>query len=278
MDTIDAKQATLDALSGWASRRDQQSERADLLAAAWWAGNRNVAELARATGVSRQTIYSDLNSRGIDPAVRDVPAAERPRYAPLRHESVDELATRMEAVLLPPMLGEDPALLETSAWEMARAMKWVAELVKQGESAAGRDHGRLLAADTIALLNSPVEELLRALRSALWWAHAYAAGLRTEAELATFSAEAEHLRSFEECVVLDAALTVSVPNGEPTAVHVGMDGQRGRSTGWTTLTGENPRLRDDLNGKEHLALRTALRTIAEILTPRLGLDATASDE
>lgn len=58
----------LDALRDWAVRADQlASDRADLMAAAWRAGGRNVAELGRSAGVSRDTVCSDLRSRGIDP-------------------------------------------------------------------------------------------------------------------------------------------------------------------------------------------------------------------
>jgi AcrR family transcriptional regulator len=57
------------ALRGWAVRRDRlPQERADLVAEAWRSGLRNVAELARDADVSRDTVYADLRSRGIDPA------------------------------------------------------------------------------------------------------------------------------------------------------------------------------------------------------------------
>src|SRR5690606_23201110 len=41
--------------------------RADLLAAAWQAGETNVSALAEAARISRPTVYADLRSRGIDP-------------------------------------------------------------------------------------------------------------------------------------------------------------------------------------------------------------------
>jgi hypothetical protein len=61
-DHQDAKTATLAALRVWAS-----TSRAELAAAAWHAGNRNLAELARAAGVGRQAIYQDLRKHNIDP-------------------------------------------------------------------------------------------------------------------------------------------------------------------------------------------------------------------
>lgn len=70
METLDARAATLEALRAWAA-----TSRADLVAAAWRAGNRNVAELARVAGVrDRGTIYLDLRSKGINPTAREEPA------------------------------------------------------------------------------------------------------------------------------------------------------------------------------------------------------------
>lgn len=69
METLDARAATLEALRAWAA-----TSRADLVAAAWRAGNRNVAELARVAGKDRGTIYLDLRSKGIDPTAREEPA------------------------------------------------------------------------------------------------------------------------------------------------------------------------------------------------------------
>ncbi len=71
-------------LGRWATRQDRlPRDRADLLTAAWWAGNRNVAALARAANVGRDTVYADLRSRGIDVADRDV------RTAPARGMPLD---------------------------------------------------------------------------------------------------------------------------------------------------------------------------------------------
>lgn len=44
--------------------------RAELIAAAWDAGETRVAVLAEAARVSRPTVYADLRSRGIDPETR----------------------------------------------------------------------------------------------------------------------------------------------------------------------------------------------------------------
>lgn len=55
----------------------QAGRRADLLEAAWLAGNTNVAELARAANITRAWAYRDLASRGIYPK-QDRPEGERP--------------------------------------------------------------------------------------------------------------------------------------------------------------------------------------------------------
>ncbi|MEV5348916.1 hypothetical protein [Streptomyces achromogenes] len=51
------------ALRDWS----KPGRRADLLAAAWQAGETNVSALAEAARVTRPTVYADLRSRGIDP-------------------------------------------------------------------------------------------------------------------------------------------------------------------------------------------------------------------
>jgi hypothetical protein len=51
------------ALRDWS----KPGRRADLVAAAWQAGETNVSALAEAARISRPTVYADLRSRGIDP-------------------------------------------------------------------------------------------------------------------------------------------------------------------------------------------------------------------
>jgi hypothetical protein len=57
-----AAEAALVALRRWAA-----TNRADLVAAAWHAGNRNITALADAAGCGRDAIYADLRARNIDP-------------------------------------------------------------------------------------------------------------------------------------------------------------------------------------------------------------------
>ncbi|MGO4423239.1 hypothetical protein AB4Z54_32255 [Streptomyces sp. MCAF7] len=61
--------------------------RADLLAAAWQAGETNVSALAEAARISRPTVYADLRSRGIDPDHR--PKENTDMSAPVAIDGID---------------------------------------------------------------------------------------------------------------------------------------------------------------------------------------------
>lgn len=92
-DSAAASRQALEDLRYWATRRDRlAADRADLMAAAWRAGVRNVAELARTADVSRDTAYSDLRSMGIDPRDPEAkgapPDQEHPRNDPRLYEAM----------------------------------------------------------------------------------------------------------------------------------------------------------------------------------------------
>ncbi|MGI5341866.1 hypothetical protein ACQEVS_32910 [Streptomyces sp. CA-181903] len=68
-DALSGRTRALLDLGGWPVRRDRlAAERVALVVAAWQAGARNVAELARAADVSRDVIYDDLRRSGINPS------------------------------------------------------------------------------------------------------------------------------------------------------------------------------------------------------------------
>ena len=54
----------LQRLTAWRTTVDGLRPR--LIAGAWRHGERNVAKLAKASGVSRDTVYADLRDQGID--------------------------------------------------------------------------------------------------------------------------------------------------------------------------------------------------------------------
>ncbi|MEU7802685.1 hypothetical protein AB0B10_25835 [Micromonospora arborensis] len=64
MNAIDPRASALAELQRWAQH--QANARPRLIADAWHAGCRNVAELARTAGCSRDTVYADLTAQGID--------------------------------------------------------------------------------------------------------------------------------------------------------------------------------------------------------------------
>ncbi|MEV7809040.1 RNase adapter RapZ [Microbispora sp. NPDC088329] len=68
------REAALKALAQWAT--SQKSVRPRLTAAAWRAGERNVRAIARAAGVSRDTVYADLTAEGVDYRDRSQAPAE----------------------------------------------------------------------------------------------------------------------------------------------------------------------------------------------------------
>ncbi|MFJ8957309.1 hypothetical protein ACIRO1_45190 [Streptomyces sp. NPDC102381] len=72
----------LAALRDWS----KPGRRADLIAAAWQAGETNVVALAEAARISRPTVYTDLRSRGIDPDQRP---KENDMTAPLVIDGID---------------------------------------------------------------------------------------------------------------------------------------------------------------------------------------------
>ncbi|MBF6050218.1 hypothetical protein GO001_34455 [Streptomyces sp. NRRL B-1677] len=89
------------------------------MAAAWWSGTRNVAELARTADITGDTVYDDLRSRGIEPKDRTAATERpRPRYEPLQAEAVHELSEPAAQALLP---APAPAQLAEETVPLARA-------------------------------------------------------------------------------------------------------------------------------------------------------------
>ncbi|SEB31382.1 hypothetical protein SAMN04490357_0155 [Streptomyces misionensis] len=128
----DVRGAALAALRGWATRRDRLADnRADLMAAAWWAGTRTIAELARAADVSRDTVYDDLRARGVEPTDKAAESAGMlPPYAPLTAEPVRELAQHAWSLVRPAMLTERPNRLANAAWHLSIALDRIGILLE----------------------------------------------------------------------------------------------------------------------------------------------------
>ena len=255
----DIQTATLDAVSAWPRQRDRLPEhRADLLAAAWWAGNHNVTELARAAEISRDTVYSDLRSRGIDPMARHLPADGRASYAPLGYDAVDQLASLMSTVLLPSMICADPGPLASAAWMIGKAMTRIADLLDPDKSPS-RHSGAENA-----------EDLADSLRSALGYALAYWAQVQTTGELAARALDSAVSRAGDEAIVGRVTMILDLPNGTSIEVTLDQVSYRLPDGGLTTVATDSPLLATGIDGKEHLEIRTALETIGEVLTRHLA--------
>ncbi|MEN3308912.1 MAG: hypothetical protein V7603_5114 [Micromonosporaceae bacterium] len=123
------RDAALAALRAWAAQSDAHSDaRGRLVAAAWRAGVRNVAELTRAAGVrARDTIYADLTAMGIDYTRREdpVPTASPPdirsQVAALRAHAEGLFAT-----VRPSMRGEECPEANL-LWQMAKLLDFAAQ-------------------------------------------------------------------------------------------------------------------------------------------------------
>lgn len=73
-ETTPTTDALLAPLRDWNHQREQLPQtRADRAAQAWRHGQRNIQQIAKAANTSRQSIYNDLRSRGIDPTDRTTP-------------------------------------------------------------------------------------------------------------------------------------------------------------------------------------------------------------
>ncbi|MBT2469360.1 hypothetical protein J7E97_16115 [Streptomyces sp. ISL-66] len=73
--------------------------RADLVAAAWQAGETTVSALAEAARTSRPTIYADLRSRGIDPDHRPKGTSVITNLSPLDIEGFTGIGEQLDAQL-----------------------------------------------------------------------------------------------------------------------------------------------------------------------------------
>lgn len=125
-----SRDAALAALRAWAAHAEAHADtRPQLVAAAWRAGVRNIAELTRAAGVrARDTIYADLTAMGIDYTRREdpVPIAVSPdvrnQVATLRAH-----AEALFAAIGPTMGGEAPDPAAGLLWQATKLIDFAAQ-------------------------------------------------------------------------------------------------------------------------------------------------------
>lgn len=252
-----ARDAALDALRGWPVLRNRLPEhRADLMAAAWWSGTRNVSALAAAADVTRDTAYADLRSRGINPADRIERAAPPPppRYRPLNADKLRELAKLAQDAVLPAQLNPDRGdPLATAAWQTAIALERVADA---------------LTADAPG---PAAEELADRLASALSYAHGHWAAAVPENELRDQTERAVFDDLENQAVVGSAVVGLALPDEDGGGVDVTL-----HHVGGVVSLARAGRPEFDtsriLTPAETLEVKAAFRTLGRILGERMRGD------
>jgi hypothetical protein len=288
--------AALAALRRWALQRDRLAgERAQSFTTAWRHGARNIRELAALADVSRDTVYSDLQGAGIDPTDRTRPVTS-PRYVPLQHATVADLAETMSAQLKPAMLTESPDPFATAAWQLMMGMQRIAEVLNPDPPPYDPATAANPAATPSGYGSPTPVELLADLayrgQLVVGAAHQALAGMLTADQVARREANDSVTAIDLGDPYIDAArMTVSLPNGRPivvalrTAVDDGPVGRTadpagaagsGGATGWTWHS-DSQWLADPAGPEDQLAARldigAAMHVIAEALRPSLTSDA-----
>jgi hypothetical protein len=243
----------VEALRRLAARSDRfPQERARLLASAWTFGERNVAALARAADVTRQTVYDDLRAQGIDPRGRDEPTAV-PRHRPLDPDAVRQVADTAASVLSGAMLTAEPGPLAEAAWQAHIALGRVADLLDTPD-----DTERLSAVDDLAARGTFVRR----------HAHKLLAASYTDEQVARHVQDAQITAAETQPDIGEATLQVSFPDGTRTQIRIGAAGPPAGPM-WTTWTASDgtPLRRPD--AFEHLEVAAAFDTLAQALARAL---------
>ncbi|MER7707282.1 hypothetical protein ABTX81_30815 [Kitasatospora sp. NPDC097605] len=233
----------------------------EALASAWWAGERDLQELARAAKVSTFEVREHLGAIGVDAGAGTYGGPRLPEYRPVRAAEVRALAEVVQRVLSPAVLSTDPEPLVEAAWQLGIALNRVAGSVDPS-----------LSAEEIA---EAAQDLADRIVDALGYALQARAGLHTPLELAA-EADRENVdRVVEGAVAAGAVVTVTLPVGHSVTVTVAHQPYGRPDAGYSTLTSPSPLVSDKapLDGAEHLILRTALGLIDQVVTARLAEDA-----
>ncbi|WP_336048928.1 hypothetical protein [Streptomyces sp. CA2R101] len=75
----------------------------------------------------------------------------------------------------------------------------------------------------------------------------------------------------------ETVLQLSLPVGRTITATLGEEDYRSPKRGWTTLRSDSELLDATVRGADHLAIKAALDTIAELLTAHLREDAFETD-
>ncbi|RJQ70539.1 hypothetical protein D5S17_28845 [Pseudonocardiaceae bacterium YIM PH 21723] len=259
------------ALESWARQQERVPEqRAALLAAAWYAGERTVTELCKASGLSRPTVYADLRSQGIDAATADRAAPpHQPSYRPLNQQQIADLAEHMSVILLPSVIGDKNEKLAEVAWAAMQIIRTIGDLLDP-EFNPGYEVKDLRAGllDTLA----GRAETIRRTAHRLW------ADESTLDKITKWTFWDDMNAAPVDLLPSEATLTVSLPeHGTDMTVRLGI-GERLEPEGSTTWTIDAPQPLEAIDGYRHLEIRSLLNNLAEVVRGALHPDLFPPDD
>ncbi|MFE2723942.1 hypothetical protein [Kitasatospora sp. NPDC059327] len=260
-----AQAACLAALAELAAAHDvagaHVAELGEALAAAWWTGVRDLEVLARAAGCTAGHARERLAAHGVDASRAALNGPPGPRFAPLRAEDVHQLAQVADAVCGPAVLVEQPGPAAEALWQLSIGLERLATAI---DPASESGHAAEMA-----------DDLIFRLREALAHAQALVAGRYSREELAA-KARQEDVDLFGDggqAVADGATVTLSVPAAYSITVKVAPAPDGRPDAGHLTLGGAFPLLNTAVTGAEHLQLRAALDTIAQVVSRHLHPEA-----
>ncbi|MFJ5121868.1 hypothetical protein [Kitasatospora sp. NPDC088548] len=255
-----ARKACLAALTERAAGAEFDAEqRCDLVAAAWWSGEHDLGVLAAAAGLGTDhaRVRADLAARGIGPEGATYGPPPRPRYAPLNADEVRALGDVADRVVGPAMLTAEPEPLAEVAWHLRIAL---------ARLATGID-----PAEPTERITEMTRDLVDHLREALERAQTARADLHGRAQLAAEADREDVALGGERAVATGATVTLTLPVGHSVTVTVAQVPYGRPDAGYSTLASFSTLVNTTavLDGVEHLQLRAALDTIAQVVTGRL---------
>jgi hypothetical protein len=190
--------------------------------------------------------------------------AAPPRYAPLEHRQVADLAEHMATVLGPSMLSGDPAPLALAAWMAHKALVAIAQLLDPAPPADAEERKTWLAAI------ADCADHVRHAAYRQWAAEA------TDTELAGFTEDrAGDCADFGEATLVGpTALRLLLPDGQ-TTIHVALSTAGigdPEPDGWTTWASDSLLPLAPVDGDRHLEIQHLLAGLGSVISRALHPD------
>ncbi|MGA5822152.1 hypothetical protein ACPC54_30335 [Kitasatospora sp. NPDC094028] len=259
-----AREACLGALREAAGGAVPTSGLDGMLAAAWWAGTRCVRDLAAAAGLTVDEVREALRRVGADLADETFEAPHQPRYVPLHAAEVRALAGLVDHVCGSAMLRESDLLQPEAlaAWHAGLVLRRLAAAMDHED----RAERAKMAEDAVAHARTVLEQVQR-VQAALCG--------REDLAQAAGRDDLDAIDVEGQAVTEGAVVTLGLPIGHSITVTVSQQPYGRPDAGYGTIASQDLLLdtTTPLTGAEHLRLRHALDTVAQVLTGRL--DATA---